>query len=118
MLSIRTFGRLAVWVSDVARPAAGRAESGAAIRKVTFETRTVQALLVCVAYQGRALGRDLLAELIWPERSQPQAGAHGLESVSRALDRSTPAARLGQWAALGRAALLGRPPFSLHRLPR
>ena len=59
-LVIRTFGALAVYVGDVTHP-------------VRFATHTVEALLVYLACQGRPLGRDELAELLWPERTQQQA---------------------------------------------
>jgi predicted ATPase/DNA-binding SARP family transcriptional activator len=59
-LSIRTFGGLTVHIDGVAQP-------------VQFVTHTVEALLVYLACQGRELGRDRLAELLWPERTQQQA---------------------------------------------
>lgn len=59
-LVIRTFGGFAVYVGAQAQP-------------VRFVTQTAGALLVYLACQGRALGRDTLAELLWPERTQEQA---------------------------------------------
>ena len=38
-----------------------------------FATHPVEALLVYLACQDRPLGRDELAELLWPERTQEQA---------------------------------------------
>ena len=38
-----------------------------------FAMRTVEALLVYLACQDRPLGRDELAELLWPDRTQEQA---------------------------------------------
>ena len=56
-LAIRTFGEVVVVIGTNGPP-------------ITFEARTVQALLLYLACQGRPLGRDQLAELLWPERSQ------------------------------------------------
>ncbi len=75
-VAIRTFGGLAVWLEDAARPGEGMAESNTAIQKLRFETRTVEALLVYLVCQGRPLGRDVMAELLWPERTQHQAHAN------------------------------------------
>src|SRR5829696_2845077 len=87
-LSIHTFGGLAVWLGDAAQPVTGPAENtdldrDAAGQTIKFETRTVEALLVYLACQGRPLGRDALAELLWPERTQKQA----LANLSVALHR-------------------------------
>ena len=38
-----------------------------------FAAHTVEALLVYLACQDRPLGRDELAELLWPERTQEQS---------------------------------------------
>src|SRR5688572_14123313 len=76
MLSIRTFGGLSVWLGDATQP-------------LRFETRTVEALLVYLVCQGRSLGRDALAELLWPERTQEQARANlsvGIHRLRRQLD--------------------------------
>src|SRR5438874_2269685 len=70
MLSIRTFGGLAIGLGDDAKP-------------VRFETRTVEALLVYLACQGRPLSRDVLAELLWPERTQEQARANLSVAIHR-----------------------------------
>lgn len=63
MLSIRAFGELEIRLDEGAQP-------------LHLETRTVEALLVYLAGHGRPLGRDLLAELLWPERTQEQARAN------------------------------------------
>ena len=59
-LSIRTFGALTVALGGGTQP-------------MHFATHTVEALLVYLACQDRPLGRDELAELLWPERTQEQA---------------------------------------------
>jgi WD40 repeat protein/DNA-binding SARP family transcriptional activator len=59
-LSIRTFGALTVALGGEPQP-------------IHFATHTVEALLVYLACQDRQLGRDELAELLWPERTQKQA---------------------------------------------
>lgn len=59
-LSIRTFGAFTVALGGQAQP-------------IHFATHTVAALLVYLACQGRPLGRDELAELLWPERTQEQS---------------------------------------------
>lgn len=72
-LSIRTFGG----VSFALRPAPDRnGDAPASAHPLHFETRTTQALLLYLACQGRAVSRDGLAELLWPERSQDQARAN------------------------------------------
>src|SRR4051794_1893631 len=89
MLSIRTFGGLAIWLGEMAHPANHMSKSGAAVRSVKFETRTVDALLVYLACQGRPLGRDFLAELLWPERTQKQARSNlsvAIHRLRRQLD--------------------------------
>jgi len=59
------------------------------IRHVKVETRTTEALLLYLACQGRPVSRDLLAELLWPERIQEQARANlrlALHRLRRQLD--------------------------------
>lgn len=58
-LSIRTFGGLTVY-------------SGG-LTPIHLVTHAVEALLVYLACQGRPLGRDALAELLWPEHTSKQA---------------------------------------------
>src|SRR6478672_7079893 len=69
-LSIRTLGGLTVYIGDASQP-------------VRFVTRSVEALLVYLACQGRPLGRDALAELLWPERTQAQARANLSVAIHR-----------------------------------
>ena len=59
-MSIRTFGALTVALGD-------------ASHLIRLATHPVEALLVYLACQNRPLGRDELAELLWPERTQEQA---------------------------------------------
>src|SRR4249920_3807902 len=75
-LSIRSFGGPAFHLGYADQP-------------LRFETRTLEALLVYLACQGRALGRDTLAELLWPERSQEQARTNlslAIHRLRRQLD--------------------------------
>src|SRR5215203_5341241 len=90
MLSIRTFGGLAVWLDETAQPTSAKAKGDAAVQKVKFETRTVEALLVYLACQGRPLGRELLAELLWPERSREQAFSNLRTAISRLRQQLDP----------------------------
>jgi len=62
-LDIRTFGEIAVRV-------------GANPQPVAFAARTVQAFFLYLACQRRPVGRDELAELLWPERTQEQGRAN------------------------------------------
>ncbi|MFN8470291.1 MAG: BTAD domain-containing putative transcriptional regulator [Caldilineaceae bacterium] len=59
-MSIRTFGALSIALGNKPEP-------------LRFSAHTVEALLVYLALQDRPLGRDELAELLWPERTQAQA---------------------------------------------
>jgi DNA-binding SARP family transcriptional activator len=59
------------------------------IRPVKLETRTTEALLLYLACRGRAVSRDDLAELLWPERTQAQARANlrlALHRLRRQID--------------------------------
>ncbi len=69
-LSIRTLGEIAVAVGTNGPP-------------IPFEARTVQALFLYVACHRRPLGRDQLAELLWPERSQEQGRANLRVAIHR-----------------------------------
>lgn len=69
-LSIRTLGEIAVAVGTNGPP-------------IPFEARTVQALLLYVSCHRRPLGRDQLAELLWPERSQEQGRANLRVAIHR-----------------------------------
>lgn len=70
ILAIRTLGGLSVRLGDSGQP-------------LHFETRTVEALLVYLACHPRPVGRDILAELLWPERSQEQARANLSVAIHR-----------------------------------
>ena len=59
-LCIRSFGALSITLGDKPEP-------------LRFSAHTVEALLVYLACQDRPLGRDELAELLWPERTHEQA---------------------------------------------
>ena len=69
-LSIRTFGALTIARGDATQP-------------LHLATHPVEALLVYLACQDRPLGRDELAELLWPERTQEQARANLRVSLHR-----------------------------------
>ena len=85
LLSIRTLGGLAIRLDtpDGMHPAPGLDAPHVRSQTITFETRTVEALLVYLACLGRPVARDILAELLWPERTQAQARAN----LSLALHR-------------------------------
>jgi predicted ATPase/DNA-binding SARP family transcriptional activator len=70
-LTIRTLGEVTIALQS--SPVTGEAVSSLGARRVQFATRTVDALLIYLACQGRPLGRDALAELFWPERTHKQA---------------------------------------------
>ncbi len=59
-LAIRTFGVLSITLGDRMEP-------------LRFAAHSVEALLVYLACQDRPLGREELAELLWPERTQEQS---------------------------------------------
>ncbi|MEZ4617356.1 MAG: hypothetical protein R2867_17860 [Caldilineaceae bacterium] len=65
-LLIRTFGLLAI---DL-HPAPLRHTPLPQPTALKFETRTIEALLIYLACQVRPVSRDLLAELLWPERTR------------------------------------------------
>ena len=86
-LTIRTLGTAAIELRLGLRNGAPATSPEA--RPVKLETRTTEALLLYLACQGRAVSRELLAELLWPERSQEQAGANlrlALHRLRRQLD--------------------------------
>ncbi len=74
MLSIHTFGVLAVELCSV--PLAGAPGVAPEAKPLKLETRTIEALLVYLACHERPLGREQLAELLWPDRTQAQAHAN------------------------------------------
>jgi len=73
-LTIRTLGTAAIELRS--GPHAGAPTATPAIQPVKLETRTTEALLLYLSCQERAVSRELLAELIWPERNQEQARAN------------------------------------------
>ncbi|MEZ4731570.1 MAG: BTAD domain-containing putative transcriptional regulator [Caldilineaceae bacterium] len=86
-LSIHTFGTVTIALQRASLADAPTATPDA--RPVKVETRTIEALLIYVACQGRPMSRDLLAELLWPERTQDQARANlrlALHRLRRQLD--------------------------------
>jgi DNA-binding SARP family transcriptional activator len=76
-LVIRTFGEVAVQI-------------GAQQQLIAFEARSVQALLLYLACHSRPLGRDQLAELLWPERSQEQGRANLRVAIHRLRQQLDP----------------------------
>ena len=84
LLSIRTLGGLAIWLDAPEVDAPGTwAVPRVRSQTIALETRTVEALLVYLACLGRPVARDILAELLWPERTQAQSRAN----LSLALHR-------------------------------
>jgi predicted ATPase/DNA-binding SARP family transcriptional activator len=61
MVHIRTLGGLSIWLDDIA---------------LHFDAHSAEALLVYLACQGRPVGREALAEFLWPERTIQQARAN------------------------------------------
>ncbi len=87
MLTIHTFGVLAIALHP--GQWAEAAVVAPASNPLKLETRTIEALLVYLAYHERPISRDLLAELLWPERMQTQAQANlrlALHRLRRQLD--------------------------------
>ena len=76
-LAIRTFGEIVVRAGVNGQP-------------LSFETRTVQALFLYLACQGRPVGRDQLAELLWPDRSQEQGRANLRVAIHRLRQQFDP----------------------------
>jgi DNA-binding SARP family transcriptional activator len=68
MLSIHTFGVLAVELRPV--PLADAPVVSHEPKPLKLETRTIEALLIYLACHERPLSRELLAELLWPDRTQ------------------------------------------------
>jgi predicted ATPase/DNA-binding SARP family transcriptional activator len=87
MLSIHTFGVLAVELRPV--PLADAPVVSHEPKPLKLETRTIEALLIYLACHERPLSRELLAELLWPDRTQEQAHANlrlALHRLRRQLD--------------------------------
>ncbi len=86
-LTIRTLGGTAIALRLAPPIDTSRATPEDQLVKV--ETHTIEALLIYLACQGRPVSRDLLAELLWPERSQQQARVNlrlALHRLRRQLD--------------------------------
>src|SRR5262245_38425383 len=75
----------------------------------TFASRKAEALLVYVAYTGRAQSREALAELLWDERSQTQSLTN-LRTVLASLRQ-----QLAPYLAADRQSI-GMNPDSTYRL--
>lgn len=87
MLTIHTFGVLTIALHP--EQWAEAAVVAPASKPLKLETRTIEALLVYLAYHERPISRDLLAELLWPEWTQTQAQANlrlALHRLRRQLD--------------------------------
>src|SRR5215204_4710741 len=70
-LAIRTLGEVIIELRSTSL--ADVSPTSPNFARVRFATRTVDALLVYLACHRQALGREALAELFWPERTQKQA---------------------------------------------
>jgi predicted ATPase/DNA-binding SARP family transcriptional activator len=77
-LQIDTLGGLTIQLGKI--PGAPSAE---AAQPLHFDARTAEALLVYLACHARPLAREMLAELLWPERSQEQALANLRSCIHR-----------------------------------
>ena len=87
ILTIRTLGAMSIELRPA--PDGDLATTTLAYQSVKVETRTIAALLIYLAYQGQPVSRDLLAELLWPERTAEQARANlrlALHRLRRQLD--------------------------------
>src|SRR5688500_18082742 len=87
-LSIHTLGGVAIELRHV--PITDASTTNPVLQRVHFRTRTVEALLIYLASQGRPLGRDILAELLWPERTQEQARANLRVAIHRLREQLDP----------------------------
>src|SRR5687767_5255270 len=87
-LAIRTLGD--VTIELLAISLAGASVTNLASARVRFATRTVDALLIYLACHRRALGRDALAELFWPERTQKQARSNLRVALHRLRQQLAP----------------------------
>lgn len=78
-LTIRTLGEVTITLQSAPVSISSIDNSSIDNRKergLQFETRSADALLIYLAYHGRSLSRETLAELLWPERTQKQARAN------------------------------------------
>ncbi len=87
-LSIRTLGGLTIELEREHRTATSALPSNR--QRVQFRTRTIEALLVYLARQRRPLSRDVLAEMLWPERSQDQARSNLRVALHRLREQLDP----------------------------
>ncbi len=87
-LSIRTLGGLAIELEREARTATSTLLTNQT--RLHFRTRTIEALLVYLACQRRPLSRDLLAEMLWPERTQEQARSNLRVAIHRLREQLDP----------------------------
>ena len=77
-LAIHTLGTVAIELH--AAPVVGAPVNQPDYQRLHFATRTVEALLIYLVCQGRPLGRDVLAELLWPRPvGDPRIGGPGRE---------------------------------------
>ena len=74
---------------------------------LSFEARTVQALFLYLACQRRPIGRDQLAELLWPDRSQEQGRANLRVAIHRLRQQFDP------FLLISRQSLAFRPNASI-----
>ena len=87
-LSIRTLGGLAIELEREARTATSALPNKP--MRLHFRTRTIEALLVYLACQRRPISRDLLAEMLWPERTQEQARSNLRVAIHRLREQLDP----------------------------
>lgn len=80
-LSIRTLGSAAIELcSDYTIDGS---EATGQVKRLRFESRTVEAVLIYLAFQARPLGREVLAEFLWPERDPDQSRANLRVAIHR-----------------------------------
>lgn len=84
-LQIDTFGGLSIQLVKLLD--ASGAETA---RHLHFDARSAAALLVYLGCQARPLAREILAELLWPERSQEQALANLRSCIYRLRGQLAP----------------------------
>jgi predicted ATPase/DNA-binding SARP family transcriptional activator len=87
-LSIYTLGGVAIELRHV--PITGASTTNPVHQRLQFRTRTVEALLIYLASQRRPLGREILAELLWPERTQEQARTNLRVAIHRLREQLDP----------------------------
>jgi predicted ATPase/DNA-binding SARP family transcriptional activator len=87
-LSIRTLGGLAIQLGREPRTATSSLPSNQT--RVHFRTRTIEALLVYLACRQRPVSRDVLAEMLWPERTQEQARSNLRVAIHRLREQLDP----------------------------